>query len=126
MLAEGDVIKLEKGMKVYTEVPETFVYSNRKGSFKLTQSDVEIGKGFENWLEGEYVVIKTQMEGGGTGHGANDIYPDGHRVYCEKVEDISIKCSFYQSGCFTAMITEINPISKAKLKWTIEVPNKEN
>ena len=30
---------------------------------------------------GRYVVVKTAFEGGGTGHGPDDAYPDGHHVY---------------------------------------------
>lgn len=120
MLQEGDIIELKKGMKVYTEVPNTFVYSNRKGDFELTSTDVEIGKDFENWLEGKYVVVKTNTEGGGTGHGGHDVYPDGHRVFCENIEHPHIRCNFFQSGCFTAMIKDIKPIGKAKLTWTTD------
>ena len=36
--------------------------SIRKGDFELTSTDIEIGKDFENWLEGKYVVIKTYLE----------------------------------------------------------------
>lgn len=112
MLHKGDVIELKKGMTVYTEIPETFAYSNRKGSFKLTTTDVEIGKGFENWLEGEYIVVETNIGDGGTGHGRHDTYPDGYRVFCEKTNNRDIKCNFYQSGCFTAMIKDIKAINR--------------
>ena len=118
MLKEGDVIELKKGMKIYAEVPETMVYSNRKGSMKLTEHDVTIGEKFD-WFEGKYVVIKTTMDGGRTGYEPHDIYPDGHHVFCVSVENKELKVDFYQSGSFTAMIEDIEPIGKAELQWVI-------
>lgn len=117
MLQEGDVIELKAGMKVYANIPEHFVYGNRKGSFSLTHHDVILGGEFE-YLCGKYIVYKTTFDGGGTGHGINDVYPDGHHVFCMKADDENIKVDFYQSGCFTAMIENIEPVGKATLKWS--------
>lgn len=116
MLQEGDIIELKEGHKIYAEVPEHFVFSNRKGSFQLTYHDVEIGGDF-SYLAGRYVVYKTAYDGGGTGHGQYDTYPDGHHVFCERLDDRSVKVDFYQSGCFTAMIREITPVGHATRKW---------
>lgn len=113
-LAEGDVICLEPGHRVYADVPEHFVYSNRRGSFDLTHHDVTLGGDFD-YLCGEYVVYKTATNGGGTGHGPHDIYLDGHHVYCEKVDDPAVRVDFYQSGAFTAMIRDIQPIRRAQI-----------
>ena len=117
MLQEGDVIELKAGMKVYANIPEHFVYENRKGSFSLTRHDVILGGEFE-YLCGKYIVYKTTFDGGGTGHGVNDVYPDGHHVFCMKADDENVKVDFYQSGCFTAMIENIEPVGKATLKWS--------
>jgi len=60
--------------------------------------------------EGEFVVIRTAMEGGGSGHGAGDTYPDGHHVFCKRLNadgtynDKGTEINFYQSGCFTGTI----------------------
>lgn len=116
MLKEGDIIELQEGHKVYADVPEHFVYSNKKGSFKLCHSDVLIS-GELSYLSGRYVVCKTTFDGGGTGMGQHDVYPNGHHVFCERIDKPKIKVDFYQSGCFTAMIKEIEPVSKARLKW---------
>ena len=118
MLQEGDVIELNDGMKVYAMVPEHFVYSNRRGSLKLTHHDVKIG-GELDYLAGKYVVTKTIMDGGGTGRGPHDVYPNGHHVFCVNIDDENTKIDFYQSGFFTAIIENIEPIGKAKLKWSI-------
>jgi hypothetical protein len=157
-LKEGDVIHLKNGMRVYTQVPEKFVYDNHKMSKKTTSHDVVIGKMLKNDTnvsddmkslakdivdkfsfrlghnlstadalafiqskvklpksdifvldEGEFIVVKTSFEGGGTGMGAHDVYPDGHRVFCKKLkdgkyDDKGIEVNFYQSGCFSAVI----------------------
>jgi hypothetical protein len=114
MLAEGDVIEIKSEHKVYAMVPQHFIYSNKKGCFDLACSVVIVGN--FDYLAGTYIVIKTNMEGGSTGR---DSYPDGHRVYCVKADDKDRKIDFYQSGFFSAMITEIEPIGKAELKWVI-------
>ena len=115
-LKEGDVIDLKTGHKVYADVPKHFVYSNCKGDFSLTHSDVTIGGEFEH-LAGQYIVYKTANDGGGTGHGPHDVYPDGHHVWCVKADDHSVKVDFYQSGCFTAMIKDIEPTGRAERRW---------
>lgn len=52
-----------------------------------------------------WVVIKTEMSGGGTGHGPHDVYPDGWGVTAAEItEDGSPtgrRIFFRQSGCFT-------------------------
>lgn len=169
-LQEGNVIKLQNGMRVYGLIPEKFVYSNRKTSTELTRSEIEIGKVYENdtnlqkvtsnivkgiierfsWegvnvdvskvvefvkgnvpeqqkeqfslKEGEFVVIKTTFDGGGTGHGQNDVYPDGYHVFCKALkngeyDENGIEISFYQSGSFTCMITNISSVRDMKMMF---------
>ena len=119
MLKKGDVIRLEKGMKVYAHIPAAMVYTNSK-SIKLCRRDVEISDKF-NWLTGDYIVYKTAIDGGGSGHGEHDVFPKGHHVYCVSVEDESLMVDFYQSGEFTAMIKDIKPIGRAKQKWVCDL-----
>ena len=119
MLKEGDVIHIREGHNIYADIPEHFVSSNRRGCFDLTHRKVTVG-GELSYLIGTYIVIKTTMNGGGTGHGSNDVYSDGHHVYCVKADNDDIRIDFYQSGSFTAMITDIEPVAEAKLTWTIE------
>ncbi len=120
LLEEGDVIEIKEGHKVYADVPRHFAYYNCKGDFSLTHHDVEVGGEF-SYLAGSYIVVKTSLQGGGTGHGPGDVFPDGHRVFCEKV-DCGEKIDFYQSGCFTAMIPDIRPIGHATRTWKVEKP----
>jgi hypothetical protein len=114
-LKVGDVIKLEAGHKVYAEVPKHFIYGNRKGCFEMCKSDIVIGGNFD-YFAGRYVVVKAEVGGGGTGHGSHDVYPDGHHVWCENLDNSALKVDFYQSGCFTAMIEDIKPIGSARIE----------
>lgn len=118
MLKKGDVIELKEGMEVYAMVPKHFFYADQRGCFELERHVVKLCEEFD-YLIGTYIVIKTCMDGGGTGMGANDIYPNGHHVYCVKADNEDIKVDFYQSGCFNGLIENIKSIGKATLKWKI-------
>jgi hypothetical protein len=48
LLKEGDVIFLATGMKVYAEIPEKFVYGNKKLSKELTTHEVVVGENIGN------------------------------------------------------------------------------
>jgi hypothetical protein len=166
-LQEGDVIKLKKGMKVYTKIPEMFVYSNALTSKKIVSNQpVIVGEILKNVTdiscavshviertikafesegfvanlnaistfvgqniddpipaefiieEGEFVVVKTNLEGGGIAM-FHDEYSDGHRAYCKRLKNgiydpDGQEVNFYQSGGFTAMIADIKPSRKMK------------
>lgn len=97
LLQEGDVIELD-GQRVYMYGKETTA------------------------TKGRYLVVKTTKDGGGHGHGQHDVFPDGHHVHCVKIlfdELTKVEVDFYQSGCFTAMISNITPVAKAEksVKW---------
>lgn len=109
MLQVGDVIELREGHKVYATVPERVIYANRPDSDAPARGDIRI-EGDLSYLAGRYVVYKTNCDGGGTGMGRHDVYPDGHHVFCRKLDAPDIKVDFYQSGCFTAMVTDVKPI----------------
>jgi hypothetical protein len=113
MLQEGDIIEIKEGHKIYADIPEHFVYENKKGSFKLTHNDIKV-EGELKYFVGKYIVYKTTNDGGGMGSSINDFYPDGHHVFCERLDNFEVKIDFYQSGSFTAMIKDINPIGRAK------------
>ena len=129
LLKEGNVIELKKGHTVYAELPQHFAYANKIGCFKLTETEVPIcgSKGGLNtdFMGGRWIVTKTSSSGGGTGHGPNDVYPNGHLVECERIVgrccDYKMKVSFYQTGCFTAMIKEdaVDIVGQASAEWSI-------
>lgn len=130
-LKEGDIIELEKGHIVYAEIAEKYVYENTPKSDNLTKTDVTIGnnrKGLDtSYLVGRYAVVKTAFDGGGTGMGPHDIFPDGHHVWCRRMlenGEFGEQIEFYQSGCFTAMIEEIKPVGKVEFKYFEESKRK--
>lgn len=112
LLQEGDIIFLKAGTPVYAMIEGRFIYSN-SNSTELVHHEARVA------IDTKYVVYKTAWTGGGTGHGANDVYPDGHRVYCEPLDDPDPKrrIDFYQSGSFTIVHKNIQPIGKAVHKW---------
>ena len=142
MLKSGDIIELREGHKVSVQIPMHFVYQDHMGDWEPTWTVVTIGKSVGAYntyeLEGLYVVVQTEMKGGGCAHGPHDTYPDGHCVYANKivpqgslgepkskvVSDFQVY--FYQSGCFTNMIENIKPVGRAKAKteWIFEEEEK--
>lgn len=130
LLREGDVIEIALGHTVYIALPYHFVYDNRWGVFdQVAESAVTIGsvrKGLDtSQFVGRYVVTGTSQEGGGTGMGPHDVYPDGHRVRCVSVEPgkEGLRLNFYQTGAFTAMIPDITPIGRATATWRLTPPS---
>jgi hypothetical protein len=173
LLKEGDVIFLKKGMKVYAQIPEKFVYDNKKKSNAKTSHEAVVGEVLTNDTDisedkadlvkdiihdfdfrlgvriskveaqamvdskvkapkdstfclhgGEFLVVETKREGGGKAM-FNDEYPDGHHVFCKKLNadgsynENGLEVDFYQTGSFTAMIesTEISPIRTLTAKF---------
>lgn len=73
-----------------------------------------------------FLVLKTQMTGGGTGHGPHDVYPDGHHVTAVEFDTdtfkVGSKKTFYQSGCFTGMIypEDVNLVGTAETELVVK------
>lgn len=103
LLEKGDVIILTEEHTVYIDGTST--------TTKLVDEYAH--------MRGEYVVLATNLKGGGTGHSKHDVYPDGHHVSCQS-KNGKHKVNFYQTGSFTAMIEDIKPIGKVKIKVTFE------
>lgn len=114
-LAEGDVIQIKIGNKVNAKVPKHFLYSNRRGDFSLSSGTVTIDDNF-SYLAGKYVVVRALMNGGGTGHGQHDVFPDGWHVYCKSLDNEN-EINFYQSGCFDTLNTDVEVVGKAEMTW---------
>lgn len=114
LLQEGDIIYLTKDHSVYVDrtVP------SYGGKTVKIHDMVRLSDFKWTYLQGQYLVVKTAFDGGGTGHGPHDIYPNGHHVFCESLEG-SHKVDFYQTGCFTAMNTDIRPVARATREWKL-------
>lgn len=106
-----ELFKEKLGAKIDKEATREFVRAN------ITYSEETYDT---SQFTGEYVVIKADMTGGGYGHGHGDTYSDGWEVTCKKLkneewDDKGLEVSFYQSGCFTSMITDIETLRKMKM-----------
>lgn len=141
LLQEGDIITIKAGMSVSAQVPEMFIYANRRDSKALTTTTVKVGSVLDNGngetfntkkFAGSYVVEKTTFDGGGTGHGPGDVYPDGHHVVATKLKKdneysaTGTKVEFYQTGAFNCMIEpkDIQAEGKMQKSWVV-VPTKD-
>jgi len=126
MLKVGDVFKLESGDKVYASLPAMFMYDNGNYDMRPARGELKIGvvhRGLNTDIFiGEYVVTRTETDGGGEG------FPDGHHVWASKIyEDfdgslaITDFCvDFYQSGCFTCTLPNKTAVRSATLKWVLQ------
>lgn len=71
-------------------------------------------------LCGEYVVTQARMDGGGTGHGPGDKYPDGYHVVARKLNKDGKynpngkEINFYQSGCFSVVNEHVQVVRTMK------------
>jgi hypothetical protein len=115
LLEAGDIIKLDRSYKVYATVPEHFVYSNRKGDFTLTRSEILIARGVE-YLVGRYVVTKVAV------NMTSDRFNDGWHVFCRKIleedETIEHKVDFYLESVLHAPINKkVEVVGKAEARW---------
>lgn len=74
----------------------------------------------------EYVVIDAKMQGGGTGHGPHDVFPDGWYVVAKRLkkgrkwDPKGEEITLYMTGCFTNLIPpeEISIVGKMSVSYT--------
>jgi hypothetical protein len=130
LLKIGDVFIIENGQRLYVKdhgmSHEEVVAGQATEHQEYKQDEVTVdGRKYfsEKYLVavphkiplvGKYVVLDTEYGGGGTGCGMNghDDYPDGHMVTAKPVKDRGPRVSFYQTGCFTAMLTHPKLVKK--------------
>ena len=126
-LEVGDVFEALKNMLVYTRIPSHFAYSNTPNDPTPTQSEVRVGEIRQrrdghtldlSYLKGRYVVEHARSQGGGTGHGSHDIYPDGWHIRARKLNEdgsynpTGVEIEFYQSGAFTVVNEDVPVVGK--------------
>ena len=131
MLREGDVFEIERGDRVYVDLPghlwpknysravDDMVADWRVGRCEVTVGD-ELRGGPSDFLLGKYVVTGTSLSGGGTGMGPHDVYPDGHHVKAQHVVHSNLKIEFYQSGSFTCKLQNKSAIGRATATWSFD------
>ncbi len=92
-----------------------------------TQTKV-IDKFDSSIFSGKYLVLYTTCDGGGIQgtFSGYDSYPSGHHVFCKKIVDGKVsgpEVDFYETGCFSAMITDLKPIDHVEIGYEIEPLN---
>jgi hypothetical protein len=96
-------------------------YYTRKG--KSISDTVDVAAFDRSRGLAKFVVEKTAMEGGGTGHGPNDIYPDGWHVFARRLsventyDPKGELINFYQSGCFNSLVKDVEVVGKMNKKY---------
>jgi hypothetical protein len=101
------------GYTINRKKVEQFVIDNI--NYKIEQYDTSI-------FIGEYIVVSAYEESSSSGHGRGDDYSGGWRVECKKLnndkyDSNGLEIYFFQSGCYTAMIENIEPIRKMKMTF---------
>lgn len=120
LLRVGDVFEVKRGDNIEALVPKHLVYTGKQGDWSLTRATVTVD-GELVYLAATYIVTRTAMSGGGTGHGPHDIYPDGHHVTAIQADNRDNSIGFYQSGCFnTLWDREPEVIGTATQEWVWE------
>ncbi len=74
----------------------------------------------------EYVVIEASMQGGGTGHGQHDVFPDGWHIVAKRLkpgrkwDPRGEEIAFYMTGCFINMIApdEVRIVGHMEASYT--------
>jgi predicted RNA-binding Zn-ribbon protein involved in translation (DUF1610 family) len=118
----GDVIEIDEGCVVRTNIPRHFVYSNRQGDFSVVREKVTIG-GVLGYLAGRYVVYKTAIEewnypDGGKGRGV--------RVWCEKIDNNGCDVDFMQGGESDLVMDKIKKVGKMERRWVYVADTKRS
>ena len=112
-----DVITVDGKTREY---PVRFTKPGTEWDQKYEKETVEHGAYDESRKLAQFVVESAQMELGGTGHGLGDTFPDGWYVQARRLnEDGSYNSNgelikFYQSGCSTCLIPEVELVGRMK------------
>jgi hypothetical protein len=111
-LQVGDVFEVGQGFKFYFNLGQL----SNIGA-EITVEKFNFAEAFG--LTGEYIVTDVRMDGGSSGGGmsGHDDYPDGWHVTAKKLGSMSVgerkynpegfEISFYQSGCFSCMMPNV-------------------
>ncbi len=82
----------------------------KSGKIPSKTKTVDLGAYDQGRAKAKFVVESANMQGGGTGHGPGDVYPDGWHVRARQLDDKGAYdpngevIQFYMSGCFTCMV----------------------
>lgn len=109
----------------YVSEDERVALAARSGKVSSKTRTVDLGAHDLSRATAKFVVEAANMQGGGTGHGPCDVYPDGWHVRARRLnKDGSydpkgeVIC-FYMSGCFTCMIEpkDVQIVGKMQMRF---------
>jgi hypothetical protein len=98
----------------------------KTGKILPKSNTVDLGRPDLTRAAAEFVVIDGRMQGGGTGHGPNDIFPDGWHVVAKRLDVDGLwdpegeEIAFYMTGCFIDMISpeEVRIVRHMEMSFT--------
>lgn len=96
----------------------------RTGEIPLKTRTVELGAYDPSRAEAKFVIEAAKMQGGGTGHGPGDVFPDGWNVKARrlnnegKYDPNGEVIEFYMSGSFTNKIDpkDVQVVGKMRMQ----------
>jgi hypothetical protein len=120
----SDLKEITVGYDDHPYVVEQFVKCRHCGeSTKKLQATKKYDAYDPSRLKGKWIVERSEMEGGGTGHGPHDVYPDGLHITARrlkksgKYDPKGEAVNFYMSGCFSCMLEEVELVGKMKTRF---------
>jgi hypothetical protein len=120
LLEVGDVVNIRAGLWVYVRVKGKLMFGD-SATYDEYHDEIKLPKTYTykdetlTFSNGEYVVVKTDWEGGGMNF--DGPYPHGYCVYCRALKDGEYDpdgnmISFFQTGSYGCKIKNITPIKK--------------
>jgi hypothetical protein len=97
----------------------------KSGKIPPKARTVELGAYDPSRARAKFVVEAANMQGGGTGHGPGDVYPDGWHVRARRLNGNGTydrngeMIEFYMTGCFIGLIKaeEVEIIGKMQRRF---------
>ena len=106
------------------EIAEIVLKTRKMPTGDALWIDEDFGSPDLSRANAEYVVIETKMQGGGTGHGPHDVFPDGWHVVAKRLDagrkwnSDGEEIEFYMTGCFINMIPPNKVVKVGEMKMS--------
>ncbi|MDO8558991.1 MAG: hypothetical protein Q7R84_01540 [bacterium] len=109
----------------YLSEDERVNLARKTGVFPPRKKTIDLSACDPSRTTAKFIVETARMQGGGTGHGPNDIYPDGWHIQARRLnKDGSYDPNgevihFYMSGCFTNIVEpkDIKVVGKMQMMF---------
>lgn len=110
----------------YVNEEERIATAAKSGKVPSKTRTVDLGAYDQSRRKAKFVVESANMQGGGTGHGPGDVYPDGWHVQARRLNNNGTYdpkgevIRFYMSGCFTCIIdkSDVKVVGKMQM-WFV-------